>query len=125
MPEQQKIFAGGCRQQNIYFMQTSSEDTHCFTTKERVGKKDYILPQNRAEEALEMQLVSTETQLINVIEGTWHNTIPLRHTHMMLIRKRKHSLLKLNFQLNYVSSLKKKKLVCGREGGLPITSVCT
>lgn len=72
MQEEQNIFAGGCRQQSFYFIQTSGEDTHCFTTYgggRGVRNIRHAVPQSRAQEALEIQLVSTETQLINLTES--------------------------------------------------------
>lgn len=56
-----------------------------------------------------MQLVSIETQLINVIESTWHSVIPLRHTCMMFTSSENANIACFNFQLNFVSSLKKKE----------------
>lgn len=56
-----------------------------------------------------MQLVSIETQLINVTESTWHSIILLRHTCMMFTSSENANTACFNFQLNFVSSLKKEK----------------
>lgn len=56
-----------------------------------------------------MQLVSIETQLINVTESTWHSVILLRHTCMMFTSSENANTACFNFQLNFVSSLKKEK----------------
>lgn len=41
--------------------------------RRRSGEKDHVVPQNRTQEALDMQLDGSETQLINVIESTRHS----------------------------------------------------
>lgn len=61
----------GCRQQSIYFIQTSSEDTQFFTICMGRGEKwetqDHVVPQSTSQKVLE--IVRGETQLINHTES--------------------------------------------------------
>jgi len=66
------FFAGRCGQQSIYFIPTSSEDTRSYTAdvgQEESETEAHMVSQSRAQEALEIQLVTTESQLLNLTES--------------------------------------------------------